>query len=122
MGESWEFGYITNPMGEETLVSYGINIMVQTTSLSILEAASEGKVTPLRVWRWVMSVGEHHGYAMEDFIEYNGPELEQFPQAFPRFYFEEPSMITKLLELSEEQMLNRLIYEGGFWAWMRPDR
>jgi len=120
--ESWEFGFVTNPFGAENLVSFGVSTMVQTTSLSILEAASEGRVTPLRLWRWVMSAGQHHGYAMESFIEYGGPDLEQFPAPFPGFRDEDIIRLFRSSTLTDDEILEELIYRGRFWVWMRPDR
>jgi hypothetical protein len=119
MGDYWDFGSIDNPMGKANLVSYGINMLVQTTSLSILEAASEGRVTTLRLWRWVMSTGQFRGYAMEEHIEYGGPDLEQFPNPFPGL---EPREFIEIERKSEENIYVELVFRGRFWVWMRPDR
>jgi hypothetical protein len=119
MGEWWEFGSVDNPMGKSNLVSFGNNILVQTTSLSALEAASEGRVTTLRLWRWVMSIGELHGYAMEPYIDYGGPDLEQCPDPFPGL---EPREFINIESKSEEDIYVELVFRGRFWVWMRPDR
>ena len=49
LGDTWNQVIIINPYGHINKVSSGVNIMVQTTSLPILEAATEGRVTPLRL-------------------------------------------------------------------------
>jgi hypothetical protein len=121
MGDYWDFGSVTNPHGRENLVSFGVNIMVQTTSLAILEAASEGRVTPLRLWRWCMSVGLHRGYAMERWIDYAGPDLEQFPTPFQGFEYGSGDL-DELSDKPDEEVLDQLVWRGRFWVWMRPDR
>lgn len=119
----WDFGSVTNPTGETNIVSFGINLMLQTTSLAILETASDGRMTPLRLWKWCMSGDSYRGYALEKNIDYNGPDLEQFPSAFPGFPYEfENDELLEMADLSDDQLLERFIYRGRFWVWMRPDR
>ena len=120
-GDQSDLGTIFNPQGKYNLVSFGVNIMVQTTSLSILEAASEGRVTPLKLWRWVMSVGQHRGWAMEHLIEYNGPDLNQYPSPFPGFQNKDLINLYQR-NLGDAEILDELIFKGRFWVWMRPDR
>jgi hypothetical protein len=119
MGEWWEFGSVDNPMGRINLVSFGVNTLVQTTSLSILEAASEGRVTPLRLWCWVMSAGQFRGFAMEGYIEYGGPDINQFTNPFPGL---EPHEVINIERKSEEDIYTELVFRGRFWVYMRPDR
>jgi len=71
MGDSWDFGFV-DPPGPETndnyLVSYGTNIMVQTTSLRILSLATSGRMTPQRVWR----LGMHQCFSVNYCTGFNG--------------------------------------------------
>lgn len=106
-------------MNEDNLVSFGINFMVQTTSLAILEAASEGLLTPLRVWRWVTIAGKNRGYAMEDWIKYDGPTIEQYSEPLHGLADEE---LPGLEDKSDKEIWEALIFRGRFWVWMRPDR
>src|ERR1700683_3164329 len=68
-GEFWDNGFISPPdyriNPNKYLVSFGTNIMVQTTSLQILSLATHGRMTPERVWRLAMYQGfsvPHNGY------------------------------------------------------------
>jgi len=124
MGDLWDYGFIKNPIGNGHLRVDGLNIMVQTTSLSILESASEGRITPLNVWHWVVLLRRYQcGPTRECFINYSGPEATPVFTAFPGLSSE---AIFKMYEsrdsISDEEILVKLIYEGRFWLWMRPDR
>lgn len=126
MGPIWDLGCILNPMQETNLVSFGINILVQTTSLAILEVATDALLTPFRMYKWIMSTGNDpgRGFALERWIEYNGPQFSHIVNPFPGFSDLEFGIddIMKMDELSDDQLLHALLYKGRFWVWMRPDR
>jgi len=121
MGNLWDFGSIENSRGGDHLVSYGVNVMVQATSLPILETASDGRVTPLRLWHWAMHVrkSEEHGWVLQQTVDYGGPDLDQWPKMFPGMEYIE---IIKLEDKPEREIYEELVFRGRIWVWMRPDR
>lgn len=124
MGDGWYYGRVTCPDStREYLVSYGTNIMVQSTSLPILHRATGGRMTAQRLWRLAMWQGFSEGkrvHAMFDSIDY-GEVMEGVGQNI----LITPGIddLTGLEELGDVELIKTAItHEGKFWIWMRPDR
>jgi hypothetical protein len=126
--DGWDWGYIEPPHsdknGKSFLVSHGTNIMVQTASLQIVSLATNGRMTPQRIWRMAMHQGLSvpHGYLGFEGIDYG--EITDFREQWPPAI---PGLSTKQLiglETLEDIALARraIIHEGKFWIWMLPDR
>lgn len=125
LGDEWNFGYVDR--GHDSyMVSHGTNIMVESESLAILSLATNGRMTPERVWRMAMhqgfSVLHALGYAGFDGIDYG--EVSEWrcllPQIMPGFPGEE---LVELESLGDVDLIRKaIIHKGRFWIWMRPDR
>jgi hypothetical protein len=129
MGDYWDFGYIDAPEPNHKdiayLVSYGTNVMVQTSSLQILWLATNGRISPQRYWRYLMHIGWSEnrvdGYGLPG-VDYGviSEAMDQFPEPFPGLSMQK---VVALEELGDVELIQQaLIHQGNFWAWMRPDR
>ena len=68
-------------------------------------------------------VGQRHGHAIESLIDYNGPQLCNNPSPFPEFEMEDfLDLFNREMTITDDELLDELIFKGGFWVWMRPDR
>ncbi|KAH7925388.1 hypothetical protein BV22DRAFT_1011341 [Leucogyrophana mollusca] len=115
-----------DPAHLEYEVQFGSCILVQTMVLSILHLATNGRMTPRRVWRLAMHQGfyDRHrpGFAGIDYGEVmvNGV---QYPLLFPGMAWMNSQEFRLLEELGNiEAMRQVLINEGDLWLWMSPDR
>ncbi|KAN0083962.1 hypothetical protein V8E55_007466 [Tylopilus felleus] len=94
------------------LVSFGCAVMMQTYALDILALATQGRMTPSRLWHLAMQQG---------FEEAGHPYcIEGFPNALPGFTSDELEDLEKIGDI--EVLQQRLVHEGFFWLWMAPDR
>lgn len=129
MGEFWDFGSVDGPSSNKQdwtyLVSFGCAVMVQTYALDILALATQGRMTPSRLWHLAMQQGFEeagHPYCIEgvDYGEFPNLLCEQFPNALPGFTSDELEDLEKIGDI--EVLKQRLVHEGFFWLWMAPDR
>lgn len=128
MGDYWSHGFIAAPEPNleriHYLVSFSAIIMAQAASLNILSLATQGRVSPKRLWRLVMHQGfseGHDAYGLYHVNYYPGTRdpREQNPVPVPAF---SPEDVIALESLGDtESIKNAIIHEGGFWLWMRPD-
>lgn len=125
----WDFGSVTlspeNPDNQYYIVSFGSNIMVQTAALTILQLATEARMTPRRFWRMAQALGGGGGYSVLDGIDYGKmSELtaiwEQDPSVTPGMESEDVINLEGLGDM--EKIKRAIVHQGCFWVWMRPDR
>jgi hypothetical protein len=127
----WDRDTHQNPDGF-FYVNRGADILVATTAVEILSLATNGRMTPQRIWRMVM----HKHLGSEGFrgIDYYGdisdPRiLGELPIETPgsEYYYAiwgyNPCEIMVGLEaLGDSELIRRkLILEGKYWVWMNPD-
>ncbi|KAH7924522.1 hypothetical protein BV22DRAFT_1066618 [Leucogyrophana mollusca] len=128
IGDWWDGGYVDAPPPNSEdvhyCVSFGVCVMVQSTSLDILAMATHGRMTPQRVWRLAMHQGwsdPHNEYALKG-VDYGDVELgwKKYPAPLPWLSHKEIIAMEKLGSVKEIQ--RALIWRAKFWVWMRPDR
>lgn len=94
MGDYWSHGFIAAPEPNleriHYLVSFSAIIMAQAASLNILSLATQGRVSPKRLWRLVMHQGfseGHDAYGLYHVNYYPGTRdpREQNPVPVPAF-------------------------------------
>ena len=127
MGEYWDFGFLGHQDHPEIfLVSYGTNVMVQTASLHILSLATDGRMTPHRVWR--LAIRQRYTMSNDSYglVGINYGEIQitwgysEYPLLVPGLSLD---AIVKLESLGDVELVKRAIIDDGkFWVWMRPDR
>lgn len=130
MGSHWYYGFIAPPdpsppsstSTTSYLVSYGTNIVVQSASLPILSLATNGRMTPYRLWRLAMWQGFSEGKDRDllDGIDY-GDVIDGIDQ-----YMRPTPGIDDLVGLEVlgdvQRIMKTIVQKGKFWIWMRPDR
>ena len=114
-----------NPKNTTYKVSSGSNVMIQSASLPILSLATNGRMTPERLWRLVMCRGlfdRRHDFIVEGDIDYGNIQyfIEQHPSPAPGFSTDEFLALESLGDV--EKIKRSIILRGMFWLWMRPDR
>lgn len=112
----WGVSVISAPNPEDIIqLVCGETIMAQTTSLVILSLATEGRVSPKRLWRLVV----HQ--------ELSRPVLRDFSPwslRIPRSSIQGLSyrQVIALRSLGDIELIkNTIIHEGKFWMSMRTD-
>jgi hypothetical protein len=119
-----EYGCCEGADGEDICISYGCCFMVLTTMLPILAAATDGRVSPLRLWNLVMSRGYYENNAgyLTAGVDYG--YISDYASEFPLIFGEDPygTDLSNLEELSSQQEIVDALSEMGYWLWMRPDR
>jgi hypothetical protein len=98
----------------------------------ILRLATQGRMTTERLWLLGMKQGKNDncaGYVPED-VDYGEitDSIDQFLVALPglsRFdeENEKREQVKKWVETAEtdEELLQTVVHEGGYWLWMSPD-
>ncbi|KIJ66632.1 hypothetical protein HYDPIDRAFT_86561 [Hydnomerulius pinastri MD-312] len=124
MGEYWDFGSISAPPESDIiyLVSFGFCIMVQTYALDIMNVATHGRMTPLRVWKLAMQQGflaPHNECGFKD-VDYG--EIELAREQFPLPVWLSKYQLKKVEELDDIELKQLVVHDGKFWIWMAPDR
>jgi len=133
-GERWSLGIVDDPVdsGDDTgfIAVFGVLIMVQTFSLPILHLATNGRVTPQRLWRLAMHQGWSEvtpsesgrgAYGLAG-VDYGALEHErkQYPSPLP---WMTPAEVAPLEELGDCKAIKEvMMHRGGLWMWMSPDR
>jgi hypothetical protein len=110
-------------------VNDGVDILVASAAMEILSLATNGRMTPQRIWRMV--IHEQPGWYGLGRIDYygdvpdprNGGELPiETPAAAWRRYHSDDSCKIGLEELGDSEVIrHKLIWEGKYWVWMNPD-
>ncbi|EIW78958.1 hypothetical protein CONPUDRAFT_138222 [Coniophora puteana RWD-64-598 SS2] len=131
--DTWDFGVVSDPSSREEdghngyHVSVGVLIMVQTFALPILDLATNGRVTPQRLWRLAMHQGwsevpskrGDYGFAGIDYGEIHH-ERKKNPSPVPWMI---PAQVVALEELGDLDVIKEaIVCQGGLWVWMGPDR
>jgi hypothetical protein len=140
----FEFGSVTtlpptgmkasedDPNRRDYLISYGPCFFVTSSALPILLLATQGRMTTERLWLLGMKQGKNDncaGYVLED-VEYGEitESIEQFLVALPGLSALEEEgrkreQVKKWVEAAEtdEELLQIVVHEGGYWMWMSPD-
>ncbi|KAH7924779.1 hypothetical protein BV22DRAFT_1112632 [Leucogyrophana mollusca] len=125
MGETWDMGDVESRYtGQSYRISYGCCMMVQSASLAIMPLATNGRLTPQRLWRLAMRQGlgfptDSYGLYDVDYGEVD-KEREQFPACIPGLSDEYVIALEALGDLDAIQ--RTIIHDGKFWIWMTPDR
>ncbi|KZP13925.1 hypothetical protein FIBSPDRAFT_1049095 [Athelia psychrophila] len=124
--DSWEYGDILSKTKRKPTVyhvSQGVCFMVLTRTLAIMRRATDGQLTPQRLWRLAMILGRDTGFSgtgIKD-IDY-GFNVGQayYPWTLPGLYHNDMCKLESLgdLELVKEAMM----LQGGYWVWTAPDR
>jgi hypothetical protein len=132
-GWNWIENWFKTSDGTTYQVSQGIDILVASTALAILSLATDGRMTPQRIWRMAIKEGRFdNGYwrCFRD-IDYHGKIcdagdlLPMVTPGYPPITWIDPDseVVSKLEELgNSEVILQKIIWEGKYWVWMRPDR
>ena len=128
MGKDWYHGCVDAPPSIEQdwtyLVSFGCHLMVQTYAIEIMALATQGRMTPLRLWRLAMKQGFEpvdRPPCLEG-VDYGAitDRWEQNPEVFPGL---EEAGLMELEEIGDVEVVKeRMVDEGYFWLWMAPDR
>jgi len=116
-------------------VDHGSDILVASAAMKILSLATNGRMTPRRLWRMVIHNPPHWGSFQG--IDYYGDipdprNCGELPIQTPgdayydgiwQYYPENPCKIVGgLEELGDSEVIRRkLIWEGKYWVWMNPD-
>ncbi|KAG8713547.1 hypothetical protein FRC08_013117 [Ceratobasidium sp. 394] len=125
MGGGFDFGFC-QPLGgrprDIIIVSTGSTFFVLAAMILILEAASGGRVTPHRLWRFALSRGhfQDNEYAIKG-VDYGIVEKHWGLDPWP---FGELSVddIRALEDRATSEEIAEIIRAGGCRMWMRPDR
>ena len=128
MGDSWGFGFVDAPPSIKQdwtyLVSYGCHLMVQTYAIEIMALATQGRMTPLRLWHLAMKQGFEPANRPPCLkgVDYGAitDQWEQVPEEFPGLGEVGLKELEKIgdVEVVKQQMVD----EGYSWLWMAPDR
>jgi hypothetical protein len=127
MGEMYLFdlGVCSGPedSNRDALVSFGCCFIVQTTMLSILEAATDGRVSPRRLWELAMTKGyfEPHNFDVLPGVDYS-PIYEYLEQCSSLLGDITDDELPKLGSIGAPEEIAEVMRRRGFWMWMRPDR
>ncbi|KAK4702073.1 hypothetical protein P7C70_g4154, partial [Phenoliferia sp. Uapishka_3] len=123
--EWFDFGSVSSHDDKQMfLVSYGTVVMFQSSAIEILRQATNGRLTPERVWRLTMRQRDtkEMNYVL-DGLDYGeiSDAIEQFLSPVPGL---EGGGILRLekTEGGVEGIKRAIIHEGRWWVWMRPDR
>ncbi|KAG8711350.1 hypothetical protein FRC08_015989 [Ceratobasidium sp. 394] len=125
MGDMFDYGFCDVPEGgpDEALVSFGPCFFVLTVALPVLEAATDGRVSPRRLWNLAMMKGhlDAHGYWCLPDVKYGLVEeyWDQSPWMLGELSAQE---IQALEEKGSPEDIAEVIRSKGHWIWMRPDR
>jgi hypothetical protein len=112
------------------------DILVASAAIDILSLATNGRMTPQRIWRMAMQEPRDYSGGFKG-IDYYGDisdprNLGELPIETPGsdYYMaiwgfdpKDPCKIVDLLEeLGDSEVIRRkLIWEGKYWVWMNPD-
>jgi hypothetical protein len=131
----WDEEWVKSSDGIIYQISQGIDILVTSTALGILSLATDGRMTPQRIWRMAMKQGRFDSGYWDSFwnIDYYGEIYDgrdtHHPIATPGYsratWIDHPaSEVAFKLEQSGdiEVILQKIIWEGKYWVWMSPDR
>jgi hypothetical protein len=132
----WEEDRIESTDGTIYRGSQGTDILVATAALAILTLATNGRITPKRIWELAVKSkrlgGQSRWYSF-DGIEYyegfrdgRGCGTDPFPNhtpGFPHIWNDGvPQTVSDLENLGDiELIIRNIIWEGRHWIWIRPD-
>ena len=128
MGKDWYHGYVDAPPSIEQdwsyLVSFGCHLMVQTYAIEIMALATQGRMTPLRLWHLVTKQRFELATRLleSESVDYRAitRRWERNPEVFPGL---EEAGLMELEEIGDVEVVKeRMVDEGYFWLWMAPDR
>jgi hypothetical protein len=131
----WDRDLYQSPGNIFYYVNRGTDILVASAALKILSLATNGRMTPQRIWRMVMhNQPQWDGF---DGIDYYGDisdprNLGELPINTPgdnyyhgiwEYYPASPcNIVGGLEELGDSEVIrHKLIWEGKYWVWMNPD-
>jgi len=127
----WDEEWVKSSDGTIYQMSQGIDILVTSTALGILSLATDGRMTPQRIWRMAMKQRFDSGY-WHSFrnIDYYGDICDgrdYLPKVTPGYsptaWYHNSELVFKLEQLGDiEVILQKIIWEGKYWVWMSPDR
>ncbi|CAE6414486.1 unnamed protein product [Rhizoctonia solani] len=128
MGDMFTYGYCQGPTGNDdgAIVSYGGYFYVQTNMLAILAGATQGRVSPQRLWRLAMIKGHYknHSHAVLPEVDY-GPIYgcieysHECPWLLGDVDHEE---LLGMVNIGTTEDIAEVLRKRGYWMWMRPDR
>jgi hypothetical protein len=130
----WDEECVKSSDGTIYQISQGRDILVTSTALAILSLATDGRMTPQRIWRMAMKQGRFDSGYWRSFrkIDYYGEIYDgrdiHHPIATPGYYratwINPESEVAFKLEQSGDikVILQKIIWEGKYWVWMSPDR
>lgn len=115
----------------------GTDIMVASSALAILALATNGRMTPKRIWKLAMDDRQQSGHRRwysfagidyyEGFRDGRGDGTDTYPNQTPGF----PSgiwnngvtqTVSDLEDLSDcELIIQTIIWDGQHWIWISPD-
>ncbi|KAG9119159.1 hypothetical protein FRC07_005976 [Ceratobasidium sp. 392] len=120
----FDYGYCQYPEDEISVyVAHGCRLYVLTAMLSILDAATNGRVSPRRFWNFALSRGhfEKHNYRVLPGVKY-GP-IENYWDERPWLFGDLSYTDVAALEMKETaEDIVEVLRTRGYWMWMRPDR
>jgi hypothetical protein len=140
---NYEFGSVTtipspglkasedDPNRRDYLISYGPCFFVMSSALPILLLATQGRMTMERLWLLGMKQGKNDncaGYVLAD-VDYGDitDSIDQFWVALPGLSTcdeeeEKRERVKEWVEAAEtdEELLQTVVHEGGYWMWMSP--
>jgi hypothetical protein len=116
-------------------VDRGADILVASAAMKILSLATNGRMTPQRLWRMVIhNPPQWSGFEGIDYYgdipdPRNGGELpvqtpgDAYYYGIWQYYPANPCKIVGGLEElgNSEVIRHKLIWEGKYWVWMNPD-
>lgn len=135
----WDEGWPTLVQsidGTDCTISLDRDIIVASVALSTLFLATNGRVTPQRIWRMAMCQGrpfaDLYCYGFNGIKYYYAGIIDgrdDIPMKTPGFWEciwisgRDDSDLMELEELGDSEAIRqRIIWEGKYWVWMRPDR
>jgi hypothetical protein len=131
----WDEESVESSDGIIYQISQGRDILVTSTALAILSLATDGRMTPQRLWRMAMKQGRFDSGYWRSFqnIDYYGEIYDgrdtHLPIATPGYSpitWIDPDHDEVLFKLEQsgniEVILQKIIWEGKYWVWMSPDR
>ena len=122
-GEWFDFGSVSCHSNDKAaiLFSYGSVIMLQTSSIKLMECATRGRLTPKRVWRFAMRHANANAYVLD------GLDYGEVAEGIDQFLLAAPGLGRQALVTLEkrpggvEAIKEAIVHEGKWWIWMRPD-